>query len=190
MVGMVPRGWILPLAVHVLACAARPAPGVDDTSSGDADELGDTESTTSSGTSTSTSTTTTSPSETETESSQGESTSTTDCAAPVKLDLPPEDSQPSGVCTVSALGWDALALEFPDCVLCNDGNGCNYDVFLACVELGPDQTCAELCPSGNCGGSGWGTCEGWPGEPDDWCGPYELAGQCCTVGKVIGVCAE
>ncbi|MCA9686564.1 MAG: hypothetical protein KC457_30630, partial [Myxococcales bacterium] len=78
--------------------------------------------------------------------------------------------------------------------MCDGPLGCAWDIYLVCVPLGPDQSCEALCPSGNCGGFDWGMCtgegSGWSNEPLDWCGPYEIDGECCTAGKMAEICGE
>lgn len=67
-----------------------------------------------------------------------------------------------------------------------------YQFYLGCATPAPEQTCEDICPSGNCLTSYWNGCAGEePGEvPDGTCGLYEIDGQCCTVAKFFYVCGE
>jgi hypothetical protein len=185
--------WLL-----VLACAARPAEpeagGVTTNPSGT--ELGSEAS---------------SEANSEDSSTVGATTSTTgggdgdgdgsgdgdgdECVPAPKLDIPPDPDPPlPDSCTVEPLDWAEVA-NYSGCTLCNDWEtGCYYAPHLACATPGPGQTCADLCPSGNCAGFDWSLCmgelEASASEPSDWCGHYEIDGKCCTVGTIFYVCGE
>ncbi|MCA9698031.1 MAG: hypothetical protein KC431_10950 [Myxococcales bacterium] len=185
---------ILSFSALLLACAARPVDdGLDGNASvSDSDEVvaGESSSSESESTGSESESTSSDSSSDSTESSSGD-----ECVPPPKFDLPPDPNAPvPESCTNTKIGWDGLAVDFPDCMMCDVSFGCHYDVYLACVELGPGQTCEELCPSGNCGGFDWGMCvgegSGWSNEPVEWCGPYLVDGQCCTAGQLLEYCAE
>jgi hypothetical protein len=117
-------------------------------------------------------------------SSSGASTSESDSS--VKLDvLVQGDLPPQGPCTVTVTD-EAVLEEHPDCELYN-GGGCAWAIFLGCVVPQPGQTCAELCPAGNCVAN-WENCAGDSAEPDTICGPYEIEGQCCSIGQSSSTC--
>jgi hypothetical protein len=174
----------------VLGCAARPA---------DPEPSGSTSGTTlasegSSAESSSEASSTTGGSESTTGDGDGDGDGE-DCFPPVKLDLSPNPDPPlPDSCTVALVDWAEID-NYPGCMLCDDWqSGCIHQLYLACAQPGPGQTCADLCPSGNCAGFNWGMCmgelDGWGDEPVDWCGHYEIDGQCCTLGKILWVCGE
>jgi hypothetical protein len=108
------------------------------------------------------------------------------CTEPPKLDFPPDfDNMPMpDGCTVEELTWPTSE-EYPGCDLCDDE--C-HRIYLGCAPPPLGQTCADICPSGNCLTSYWDSCEGEPfGGPDflleDTCGYFEIDGQCCTIAK-------
>ena len=131
-----------------------------------------------------------------TDGEAGSSESTEDegpgCDPEPKLDLPPELEE-AELCTVDALDWTDH-YDFENCELCPEiDGGCAYSLYLGCVVPGPGETCADLCPSGNCVGDHWSSCLGGFDafdSPVDWCGHYEVDAQCCTLGKFIWVCGE
>jgi hypothetical protein len=101
-----------------------------------------------------------------------------------KLDLPPQpDVPPLPNCTVT---WTdpVVLMEYPDCPI-DPFDGFCESTYLGCVTPAPGQTCAELCPDGDCVDD-WTNCTGeaslWY-EPTLICGPYEIDGMCCSIGE-------
>lgn len=181
--------WVL-----VLGCVERPAApdeaGVT-TNLGSADDPSSSSDSVAEDSSTTLMTST----DTDTDTDTGDGDGDDECPPAPKLDLPPDpDPQLPDSYTIELVDWGELG-NFPGCTLCDDpSTGCAHQLYLACTEPEPGQTCAELCPSGNCVGFDWSMCMGeldaWGDEPSDWCGHYEIDGKCCTLGKLLWVCAE
>lgn len=115
------------------------------------------------------------------------------CEPPLKLDLPPDLSgvMPDS-CTVDGISWPTPD-QYPGCEMCEFADWCFNQAFIACVTPEPGQTCDDICPSGNCIGEFWNGCDGeapWEETPMDTCGPYEINGECCTIGSFFAGCAE
>ena len=106
-----------------------------------------------------------------------------------KFDMLEPDLAPLGDCTVM-VGDGSLLGDHPDCPMTPD-EGCGSGVYLGCVELPPDQTCAELCPRGDCIAD-WTNCQGDPfyDTPTEVCGPYLLEGMCCSIVQTTWPCSD
>ncbi|PRQ02655.1 ferritin-like domain-containing protein [Enhygromyxa salina] len=103
---------------------------------------------------------------------------------PVKFDLPPEpDLPPLGACTVTYTETSTLD-EYPECPIELEDGICWSGLYWGCVEPQPGQSCAEICPDGDCIAEWW-DCEGDMiyEAPVDYCGPYEIDGMCCTLAE-------
>lgn len=189
---------LIVLASLSIACAARPVDDEAGTTTMVGGDGSDTASSTEGTSAMTTATTFTTSTDTETgdgDGDPGDGDGDGECSEPIKLDLA-SDTEPSmpDSCTLATIPWPAPD-EYPGCTLCQDRGGCWHQAYLGCVTPEPGQTCAELCPSGDCLGAYWNSCdgdmiEGWSEVPDDLCGPYEIDGQCCSVGKFLYVCAE
>jgi hypothetical protein len=100
---------------------------------------------------------------------------------------------PPGDCTVMLSS--SMALEnHPECPIMpddDDGSFCGTAIYIGCVEPDPGQTCARLCPEGDCIADWW-NCEGdrAPDAPDVVCGPYEIDGLCCTIAQIANYCSD
>lgn len=138
----------------------------------------------------------------ESESSTDESESSTDdgdgdgddeaCHEPRKLDIPSDDEAPMPEsCTVEMIPWPTPE-QYPGCEICEFESICHYQAYLGCVTPLSGETCADICPEGDCLSVYWESCEGeFPlGVPNDTCGYYEIDGKCCTIGKFLDYCAE
>jgi hypothetical protein len=117
------------------------------------------------------------------------------CWEPDKLDLPSDSEAPMPEsCTIEWIPWPTPE-QYPGCMICELDSGCKYEAYLGCVAPAPGETCADICPSGDCLGAYWNSCEGegpsgWDDVPSDTCGHHEIDGKCCTVGKFRQYCAE
>src|SRR5690606_13945572 len=118
-----------------------------------------------------------------------------DCYEPRKLDLPPDSEAPMpDSCTVELIPWPTPE-QWPGCVICEIGLSCAHDAYLGCVTPLAGETCADICPGGDCLSVYWESCEGdeltgWGSVPVETCGLYEIDGKCCTIGKFVEYCAE
>ncbi|MFO7563498.1 MAG: hypothetical protein R6X02_12705 [Enhygromyxa sp.] len=118
-----------------------------------------------------------------------------DCWESRKLDLPADSEAPMPEsCTVERIPWPTPE-QYPNCMICELDSGCIYEAYLGCVTPATGETCADICPSGDCLGAYWNACEGegpsgWDESPSDTCGHYEIDGKCCTIGKFRLACAE
>jgi hypothetical protein len=122
----------------------------------------------------------------------GDDSDTDDCTQPIKLDIPSDTDPMPESCTVEWIEWPTPE-QWPGCEICEWEDWCFSEAYLACVTPTPGQTCADLCPSGDCIGSSWLSCEGnGPSDdlPTDTCGHYEIDGKCCTIGKFFAACVE
>lgn len=100
----------------------------------------------------------------------------------LKFDLPPQpDLPPVGDCTVT-MADSSILEQHPDCSIERGGVGpCWTEVYLGCVDPEPGQTCASLCPDGNCIADGTYCMGDYLWAPRSVCGPYEIDGQCCSI---------
>jgi len=94
-------------------------------------------------------------------------------------------------CTVEVIPWPTPE-QYPGCEICEFESICHFQAYLGCVTPLSGETCADICPGGDCLSVYWESCEGeFPlGVPNDTCGYYELDGKCCTIGKFHDYCAE
>lgn len=130
-------------------------------------------------------------SESESES-EGDGDGDEGCTEPIKLDIPSDREAPMPEsCTVEWIPWPTPE-QYPGCEICEIGPSCAFDAYLGCVTPAVGETCADICPSGDCLGVYWDACEGesGAGSPYTTCGHYEIDGQCCTIGKFLEYCAE
>jgi hypothetical protein len=110
---------------------------------------------------------------------------------PDKLDVAQEpDLPPLGDCTVTLTDASALD-EHPECPIVLDDGVCWSSLYWGCTELEPGQTCARACVDGNCIAD-WTNCAGDTVYeiPSEFCGPYEIDGQCCTLAKIYEGCGS
>jgi hypothetical protein len=113
-----------------------------------------------------------------------------DCTEPQKLDLPPdfENTPMPQSCTIEEIEFPTLE-QYPGCGLCW---GECYAAYLGCATPAPGQTCADICPSGDCIASHPQLCSRdvyWE-EMTDTCGYFEIDGQCCTIGRFLSCWGE
>jgi hypothetical protein len=118
-----------------------------------------------------------------------------ECWEPDKLDLPSDSEAPMPEnCTVEWIPWPTPE-QYPGCMICELEPGCKFEAYLGCVMPADGESCADICPSGDCLGEYWNACEGespaeWGTLPSDTCGHYEIDGRCCTIGKFWLFCVE
>lgn len=115
------------------------------------------------------------------------------CTEPIKLDIPSDREAPMPEsCTVEWIPWPTPE-QYPGCEICELDGGCAFDAYLGCVTPAAGETCADICPEGDCLGVYWDSCEGDYVSGTAWggtCGHYEIDGRCCTIGKFLEYCAE
>lgn len=186
------RGWpmryfALLSSLLLAACAARPA---------EDDEAGVTTKADATGASTSESNSSTAAETPDEGDGDGDEEADGDgddaCHEPIKLDAPSDREAPMPeACTVEWIPWPTPE-QYPGCELCQIDLACAFEAYLGCVTPAAHETCADICPSGDCLGVYWEACEGELeyGSPWDTCGHYEIDGQCCTIGKFVQYCAE
>lgn len=199
MIGLVmTRTTSLSLSLLLMACAARPAgdeANVTTQAEGESSQTEESPAESSSTTVGVTDSESESESESEGDGDWGDGDGDEDCWEGRKLDLPPDSDPPMPEsCTIEWIPWPTPE-EYPGCMICQFEGTCFSDAYLGCVSPPPGQTCADLCPSGDCLGAYWNSCEGegpngWEEVPSDICGHYEIDGRCCTIGKFLAACAE
>ncbi|MFV8749039.1 ferritin-like domain-containing protein [Nannocystaceae bacterium ST9] len=190
------RQLLAGLGLTLAACSSADPPtaeeaGVTTDPSGDGSTSDDESSepanpsTTSSATDESDSESDSSSSSSSSESSEGESEADDLPPGPV-LDFP----TPLGDCTVTAADTTLLD-SHPECPQLDPNDSCGLYVYVACVAPEPGQTCERLCPEGDCV-EDWTNCEGDPQYevPSAVCGPFEIDGQCCSIGQFPGFCSD
>ena len=125
--------------------------------------------------------------ETGPESESGEDES--DDSGP-KLDMAFPDMAQLDECTVSEASAQAL-IDHPECSIVLDDGFCESTLYWGCASPAPGQSCADLCPEGDCLVD-WTNCAGEIVEFVDGlvglCGPYEIDGQCCTLAEFEEFC--
>jgi hypothetical protein len=108
----------------------------------------------------------------------------------IRLDFAQPDLPPLGDCTVTQIEPSVLD-EYPDCPIVLDDGVCWSNLYWGCVELQPDQTCADACMGGSCV-EDWTNCAGDTvyDFPSELCGPYEIEGECCTLAEIGEFCGS
>jgi hypothetical protein len=178
------------LGLAALACA--PNPTLDDEGGVTTDPSGagtsDGESGESSSTGTSTGTSTTSAGTSSAGTTSAGTTSSSETSSSETSSSEP-DLPPAGDCTVVVTDTGVLA-RHPDCPLLDDPTSCGAQVMLGCTPL-LGGSCARTCLGADCLAD-WTVCAGDPvySAPSVMCGPYEIDGQCCTIGQDPLPCSD
>lgn len=166
------------LGLAALACG--PNPGLDDeggvtTDPSDSGTQGSSDSGEAGGTTTSS------------EGSGSEATSGSSEGSEVTSGMP--DMPPASDCTVVYTETGVLS-RHPDCPLLDDPTSCGVQIMLGCTPL-RGGTCARTCNGADCIGD-WTTCAGDVvySSPSVVCGPYEIDGQCCSIGQDPLPCSD